>query len=660
MRKLAVFLVCACILTGCKREQINPDWHRPVVVFFSTKPLSASLLKSTGNESENLITKIIMFGVDDKNNVIQTFPAMGNPPLTGIQLTISRNVKTLYAIANPSAILETAVPINVSDLMALVSDFTIAPQSPLLMSGQANINGYNVNIELIRSVAKIVVSGVNGFDVQSITMKNTPEKGFVFAQASSTVPSNRRVTYPANSNTTVYVAESYKRNPATLTVKGIVQGQSVDVDVSFERNGALVDIVRNTSYSVVIDSSGTSYSIEQDDEEFTEENQKPTPPHRVVAYIEIGAPPVDENGVVTGWGGWLWGNNNMKMNDLDKVDFTKITHALYSFGVLHGTNYTTIAVPNYKDSYHSHPAVKNGILDYVMVDWKNKNPDLKIMLSIMGNTKKAPGNNAMGDFSRMASTQAAREEFADNCLSVINEYGFDGIDIDWEFPLTNRNGVNDVNNYLLLLQEIRAKIGPDKLLSFCVSTWMDSNPSYSIRGKAFHEVVDFVNIMAYDVWPDRGWNAPYNWSVGLLDAFSNSRYHGFTKKQLNLGVPFYSRSSTSSLAYQSYEYMIGTLVGTRGGILDKTKNIEDQWLTNYGIEHRIVMPNDTWLSIETPEMIRAKMQYVKDNGFGGGMIWELSQDYYSTDPAKNNDLLNTIWSNLNGDGLYQSKLWDNQ
>ena len=254
--------LCWFLLAGCIREpNVTPGGARQVVVFFSTKSLSASSLKSTGNESENLIAKIILFGVDDQNNVVQTFPAMGNPPIAGIQLTISGNVKTLYAIANPSATLEAATPINVSDLMALTDNFTNAPQSPLLMSGQADIIGYNVNIELVRAVAKIIVSGEDGFDVQSVTVKNTPAKGFVFAQATLTVPSNERVTYPENSNTPVYVAENSKQNPATLTVKGIVHGQPVDVDVFFVINGALVDIVRNNSYSVVIGSSGTAYNI---------------------------------------------------------------------------------------------------------------------------------------------------------------------------------------------------------------------------------------------------------------------------------------------------------------------------------------------------------------------------------------------------------------
>ena len=35
-------------------------------------------------------------------------------------------------------------------------------------------------------------------------------------------------------------------------------------------------------------------------------------------------------------------------------------------------------------------------------------------------------------FPAMANSEVSREKFADNCVKLIEEYGFDGIDIDWE------------------------------------------------------------------------------------------------------------------------------------------------------------------------------------------------------------------------------------
>ena len=194
-------------------------------------------------------------------NVVKSFPVIDNPPLTGLTLTISKYITSFYAIANPSAILETATPANVSDVMALTGDFTNAPQSPFLMGGHANVKESNVHIELVRAIAKITVSGEDGFDVQSVTVKNTPAEGFVFAQSTLTAPSSDRVDYPENSATTIYVAENSGQNPTTLTVKGTYYGRPSEVDVHFVMNGELVDLVRNTSYSIVIGSIAQDYYI---------------------------------------------------------------------------------------------------------------------------------------------------------------------------------------------------------------------------------------------------------------------------------------------------------------------------------------------------------------------------------------------------------------
>jgi len=39
-------------------------------------------------------------------------------------------------------------------------------------------------------------------------------------------------------------------------------------------------------------------------------------------------------------------------------------------------------------------------------------------------------------FPAMAANEDSRTKFADNCVELIEDYGFDGIDIDWEYPPT--------------------------------------------------------------------------------------------------------------------------------------------------------------------------------------------------------------------------------
>ena len=61
----------------------------------------------------------------------------------------------------------------------------------------------------------------------------------------------------------------------------------------------------------------------------------------------------------------------------------------------------------------------------------------------------------------MAKTQANRQAFIVNLMSFMATYGFDGIDIDWEYPgADDRGGVpEDTANFVSLVQELQGAFG---------------------------------------------------------------------------------------------------------------------------------------------------------------------------------------------------------
>ncbi len=253
---LFVFALCIYIFAGCNRTPKDTDEEtRKIVVFFSAKSDANSLLKSTASDNEKKITKVALFGVDALNNVIENYTPIDNPPSTGTSLVISNNVNMLYAIANPSDVMVAKTPSNLSDILAMTGTFADAPQSPFLMGGKGDVSNYAVNIEFIRAVAKISFIGKNEFVIESVTVGNTPDHGYIFSQALPVVPlSAARVSYPKVESSTpmVYVAENTKQDPTQFVVTGKFNSKQATYAFVLVDRGTKVDIARNTHYQVNI------------------------------------------------------------------------------------------------------------------------------------------------------------------------------------------------------------------------------------------------------------------------------------------------------------------------------------------------------------------------------------------------------------------------
>ena len=254
--KRIVFIITTslCILAGCQQE-VFFDGDREVTVSFSTQSLTSSFTKSAANSAEELVNHLFLFGVDAQGEVIQNIPVSANPLSNGMKLTLSKKVKSLYAIANSASDLISIHPSNLSDLMDMTCDFSVAPQSPFLLSGKAEVNGNNIQVELVRVVAKVEVISKNEFQIQSVTVKNSPDKGYVFKKEVPAAPASAGiVTYIAldSANPVLYVPENSKENPTQFVVTGTYLGKQANYTIDLTIGGATVDIVRNTHYQVSI------------------------------------------------------------------------------------------------------------------------------------------------------------------------------------------------------------------------------------------------------------------------------------------------------------------------------------------------------------------------------------------------------------------------
>jgi chitinase len=91
---------------------------------------------------------------------------------------------------------------------------------------------------------------------------------------------------------------------------------------------------------------------------------------------------------------------------------------------------------------------------------KSKRSGLQTWISVGGWSFTDPGPTQQA-FSIMTSSQGNRAKFISGLMQFMKTYGFDGVDLDWEYPgADDRGGVAaDTANYVSFAQELRAAFG---------------------------------------------------------------------------------------------------------------------------------------------------------------------------------------------------------
>lgn len=296
-------------------------------------------------------------------------------------------------------------------------------------------------------------------------------------------------------------------------------------------------------------------------------------------------------------------------------DATYLTHINYAFGHVNDS-FDGVRL-DHPEELHRHTGIKK---DY---------PHVKILLSI--------GGWGSGNFSEMAADSLLRSRFASDCARVVKEFKLDGIDIDWEYPSSDMAGISasaaDIDNYTLLMRDIRSAIGTDKLLTHATGgfgTYYDF--------KALDQYLDFTNVMSYDLGRAPYHNAPlYPSSLvepGSISVSECVQAHidaGVPPEKLVLGLPFYGRSTddfprgvdlTRAHLLEGYTYH-----------WDKTAEVP--YLTD-DVTGEIVF------GFDDPKSLANKARYAVSKGLKGAMYWSYNGD------SKAGDLRRTVYLTLNG------------
>lgn len=98
----------------------------------------------------------------------------------------------------------------------------------------------------------------------------------------------------------------------------------------------------------------------------------------------------------------------------------------------------------------------------------------------------------------MSSSSGNRQKFIKGLISFMDNYGFDGVDLDWEYPQADdRGGVtSDKDNYVSLVKEMRQAFGSKYGISMTLPTSYWYLQHFDLKN--IQDSVDWFNLMSYD------------------------------------------------------------------------------------------------------------------------------------------------------------------
>ncbi|GAA0813086.1 glycosyl hydrolase family 18 protein [Spirilliplanes yamanashiensis] len=249
------------------------------------------------------------------------------------------------------------------------------------------------------------------------------------------------------------------------------------------------------------------------------------------------------------------------------IPYTRLTHIMYSF-----------ARPNADGTLK--PLENTAKLTQILQ--RARPAGVKVLIAVGG-----WNNGDDSPFETLAATAAGRTRLVTGLAGLVDQYGLDGVDMDWEYPDPGPSA----ERFTLLMGELsKAMKSRGKLLTAAVSAKLQGGGVQ----KAVFDHVDFLNIMTYDGGTP---HANYDWTVDAVTYWTD---RGLPREKAVVGVPFYSRPSYLTLADL---------------IARDPANATRDCATINGT-------NECWNGLPT---LRRKAEWARANA-GGIMNWQLAMD----------------------------------
>lgn len=248
-------------------------------------------------------------------------------------------------------------------------------------------------------------------------------------------------------------------------------------------------------------------------------------------------------------------------------------------------------------------------------------------------------------FSDACQTEDGRRKLARSILSIMDEYGFTGVDIDWEYPGVSGTGIvsrdGDVENWYSLLTELRAGLDERERLhgrEYILSVALGAGDAHlnAIDPSRLNGVLDQAVIMAYDLC---GFDRMTGHHAGLYPdtVKSGTGAHavqklvegGLSADKILLGMPAYGRVWRQVSGGGDGLHQRAATSGNKTITFDEVLKLEDQGYTKYYDDEAQAaywFDGSTFVSAEDARSIAFKCDWLIEKGLQGTAVWQYTQD----------------------------------
>ena len=253
-------------------------------------------------------------------------------------------------------------------------------------------------------------------------------------------------------------------------------------------------------------------------------------------------------------------------------------------------------------------------------------------------------------YQSSTATTTGQQTFAQSAVALLMNLGFDGIDIDYEYPAS----AAEATAFLQLLQTLRSALDtyaqtlsspstgtPHFLLSFAAPAGPTQMQLLAPVIKGMNKVLDFWNIMAYD------YSGPWDTTTGHMSNlyrginanitpfhtdYTMNYYaqHGATASNMNLGMPLYGQQFANTTGPGAPNSGSGTGGSWQTGVWDykalPLNGSQVYYNPRVGASWSYDSATQTLISYDTPQAATEKANYIIYRELGGAMWWESSGD----------------------------------